>query len=211
MAIKGNHTEYRYMNFSRRRFLGAVAAGTTGLVAPRAYAIVRSGPQPALLPRAMAALQVHGNSIPNRDIIGLADFSVPSRLSRFHLVDVANGRVLSSLLVSHGRGSDPANSGWVQRFSNLPGSNASSGGSFLTGETYRGKHGLSRRLRGLDTENSMALPRGIVIHAASYVDRDMALSQGRIGRSQGCFAFSDEDIRLVMARLGQGRLLFAAK
>lgn len=199
------------MNFSRRRFLGAVAASTTGLVAPRASAIVRTGPQPALLPRAMAALQAHGNSIVSRDVIGIVDFAAPSRAARFQLVDIGNGRVLTSLLVSHGRGSDPGNSGWVQRFSNVPGSNASSSGSFLTGDTYLGKHGASRRLRGLDAENSMAMQRAIVIHAASYVDRDMAISQGRIGRSQGCFAFAEEDIRLVLSRLGEGRLLFAAR
>ena len=199
------------MNLSRRRFIGAVAASTTGLVAPRASAIVRTGPQPALLARAMAALQVHGNSIVHRDLIGIVDFGAPSRSPRFQLVDVGNGRVLTSLLVSHGRGSDPANLGWVQRFSNIPGSNASSNGSFLTGDTYRGKHGLSRRLRGLDPENSLALQRAIVIHGANYVDRDMAMTQGRIGRSQGCFAFAEEDIRLVLSRLGDGRLLFAAR
>ena len=199
------------MNFSRRHFIGAVAAGTAGLAAPRASAIVRTGAQPALLPRAMAALQMHGNSIVHRDVIGIVDFSALSRTPRFHLVDIGNGRVLTTLLVSHGRGSDPGNLGWVERFSNVPGSNASSSGSFLLGDTYRGKHGLSRKLHGLDAANSLAMQRGIVIHAASYVDRELALSQGRIGRSQGCFAVADEDIRLVLACLGEGRLLFAAK
>lgn len=199
------------MNLSRRHFLGAVAAGTAGLISPRAFAAVRSGPRPALLPRAMAALQVHGNSIVQRDVIGIVDFAALSRTPRFDLVDVGNGRVLTTLLVSHGRGSDPGNRGWVEKFSNVPGSNASSSGSFLTGDTYHGKHGRSRKLHGLDAQNSLALERGIVIHAASYVDREMAQSQGRIGRSQGCFALADEDIALVLARLGKGRLLFAAK
>jgi hypothetical protein len=180
------------------------------MVAPRSFAAVRLDDQPSLLPRAMAALNSH-RSIPNRDIVGIVDFSAPSRAPRFHFVDVGNGRVLMTHLVSHGRGSDPANSGWLELFSNRPGSNASSGGSFMTGDTYYGKHGRSRRLIGLDPENSLALSRGIVIHAAEYVSPEYALSQGRVGRSQGCFAVSERAIDEVLARLGPGRLLFAAK
>lgn len=166
---------------------------------------------PLMVQRAVAALDAHGAHISHRDLVGLVDFSQPSREARFHLIDVVGGTVLSSHLVSHGSGSDPANSGWVQRFSNRFGSNASSPGAFLTGTTYYGKHGRSRRLIGLEDANSAALERGIVIHAASYVDEDMARTQGRIGRSQGCFAFSNDDISGVLERLGEGRLLYAVK
>jgi hypothetical protein len=113
--------------------------------------------------------------------------------------------------VAHGRGSDPENSGWAKRFSNRPGSNASSEGAFLTGETYIGKHGRSRRLQGLDPENCNAQERGIVIHQASYVDKTMAENQGRIGRSEGCFAISSADIYEVLTRLPPGTLLFAGR
>ncbi len=146
----------------------------------------------------------------HRDIMTIADFSAASHTPRFHLVNVMSGDV-ATLLVSHGRGSDPANTGWLQQFSNRPGSNASSNGSFLTGQTYCGKHGLSRKLIGLDPGNDAAERRAIVIHAAKYVSRAMATEQGRIGRSQGCFAVSEADLAQVMARLGAGRLLFADK
>ena len=199
------------MKCHRRSFLGAVVAGSAALVAPRGFAAVIAGGQPALLPRAMAALAAHGPAIAHHDMIGIVDFSVPSHLPRFHLVDLGNGRVASSMLVAHGRGSDPANSGWVEKLSNRPGSNASCEGSFLTGETYVGKHGRSRRLCGLDAENSLAESRGIVIHSASYVDGHMALAQGRIGRSEGCFAVSHSEIEGLLAQLGPGRLLFASK
>jgi len=199
------------MNFNRRHFLSAVTASSAGLIASGAFATVRTGDKPALLSHAMAALDKHGSAIRNRDIIGLVDFSAPSRLPRFDLVHIGNGQVLSSYLVSHGRGSDPANSGWAKLFSNRPGSNASSCGSFLTGTTYYGKHGRSRRLHGLDAENSMAAPRAIVIHGASYVTPVMARTQGRVGRSLGCFAVSNTEIDEVLAKLGQDRLLFAWK
>jgi hypothetical protein len=199
------------MEFSRRRLLGAVAAGSAGLFAPRAFAAVVTGFQPDLLPRAIAALDAHRSKVVNRDLIGIVDFSSHSRLPRFHLVDIANGRIDASLLVAHGRGSDPVNSGFVQKFSNRPGSNASSSGSFLTGDTYTGRHGRSRRLIGLDPENSEAWSRAIVIHGANYVDPGLAEAQGRIGRSQGCFAFSYRDIGDVLRRIGPGHLIYASK
>ena len=165
---------------------------------------------PRLFPRAMAALDAHAGSVIHRDRIGVVDFAAASSEPRFHLVDVASGEVTSHL-VAHGSGSDPDRSGWLQRFSNQPDSNASSRGAFLTGAEYTGKHGRSRRLIGLDPDNSMAEPRAIVIHAADYVSAAMAAAQGRIGRSQGCFAFADSALGEIMERLGPGRLIFAWK
>lgn len=199
------------MKFNRRHFLGAMVAGGAGLNSTKAFADVLCGEVPALLPRAMAALDAHAGSILQRDRIGIVNFAAHSRLPRFQLVDVASGKVLRTMLVAHGSGSDPANSGWTERFSNRPGSNASCQGSFVTDETYYGKHGRSRRLRGLDPGNDLAEPRAIVIHAADYVDAGRAASQGRIGRSQGCFALSRDDIDDVLQALGPGRLLFAWK
>lgn len=222
------------MQSGRRQFLGAIAWSAASLLFPRsaANAIAPQPPSfwglipvesdtpaaaaavpdaPALLPRALAAMQLHGNRITDRDVIGIVDFSVASRTPRFQLYDVAQGKVISTHLVAHGKGSDPANSGWVEHLSNRPGSEASCSGAFMTGPTYYGKHGRSRRLFGLDAENNLADSRGIVIHAASYVDNAMAAEQGRIGRSQGCFAVSPSEIAGVLERLGPGRLLFAAR
>jgi hypothetical protein len=224
------------MMSGRRRFLGAIAGTAASVLLPRgASAAVlpettdRSGmngvlpPEslvpdpaqgdaaPALLPRALAALDQHAARISDPGVIGLVDFSVPSRLPRLHIVDVAGGRVLSSHLVAHGRGSDPANLGWAEHFSNRIGSEASCNGSFVVGETYYGHHGRSRRIIGLDPENDQAEVRGIVIHAASYVDPAFVNQYGRIGRSQGCFAVGLNEIAAVLDHLGPGRLLFAAR
>lgn len=199
------------MILDRRRFLGAVAAGSAGLVTPRAFAAVKSGDKPVLLDRAMAALDSHASSILHRDRIGLVDFSVNSGDPRLQIVDVGNGRILATHLVAHGRGSDPHNTGWLKSFSNRPGSNASSRGSFVTGNAYYGKHGRSRRLHGLDAENNNAASRAIVIHSADYVSRSMARSQGRVGRSLGCFTVPKRDIGQVLSLLDEGRMLFAWK
>jgi hypothetical protein len=199
------------MGFSRRRFLAAVAAGSSGLATGRAFAAARVFDQPALLAQAKAALDAHRQHISDSDLIGLVDFSLPSKLPRFQIVDMVGGTVLTTFLVAHGRGSDPANTGWLQHFSNRPGSNASSAGSFITANHYYGKHGASRRLQGVDPENSNAASRAIVIHGADYVSRPMARSQGRVGRSLGCFSVSKRDISQVLSLLGPGRLLFAGK
>ena len=114
-------------------------------------------------------------------------------------------------LVAHGKGSDLGNTGYLQRFSNDPGSNASSRGAYVTATPYYGKHGRSQRLIGLDSENNMALDRAIVIHGANYVDPTMIDEHGRIGRSFGCFAVEDCEISRVMGALGEGRLLYAGK
>jgi hypothetical protein len=61
-------------------------------------------------------------------VIAIADFARPSREERFYLVRTDSGMV-TSYHVAHGRGSDPAHSGYLDRFSNEPGSAASSAGA----------------------------------------------------------------------------------
>jgi hypothetical protein len=161
-----------------------------------------------LLRRALDALQQHHDSISYRDFIGVADFSLPSRAPRFHLVNLADGKVRSHL-VAHGRGSDPAHTGWLERFSNEPRSNATSAGAYRTGSLYLGAHGRSVRLEGLDPTNSNALSRAIVVHGAWYVNKEMIDHSGMLGRSQGCFAVAESSLPEIVARLGPGRLIYA--
>jgi L,D-transpeptidase catalytic domain len=163
-----------------------------------------------LIRRARDALERHRDSISYRDFIGVADFSLPSRAPRFHLVNLADGSVRSHL-VAHGRGSDPSHTGWLERFSNEPHSNATSAGAYRTGSLYVGAHGRSMRLEGLDPTNSNALSRALVVHGAWYVNERVIGYSGMLGRSQGCFAVADSSLPEIMARLGPGRLIYADK
>lgn len=142
------------------------------------------------------------------DIVGVADFAQPSSRPRLHFANLEDGTI-RSFLVAHGRGSDPGHSGWLQNFSNVPGSEATSRGGYLTCEWYRGKYGTSIRLEGLDPDNSHALSRAIVMHPARYVDPTMIDRWGKIGRSEGCFAMAQADFNEALVRLSGGRLLFA--
>jgi hypothetical protein len=198
---------------SRRLFLNLSVAGLASASTLGRAALGRSDPtheqlSPALMRRALDALDRHHQRIPARDFIGIVDFSLPSRAPRLHLVDLANGSVRSHL-VAHGRGSDPSRTGWLKRFSNEPGSNASSAGAYKTGEVYVGTHGRSIRLEGLDPTNSNALSRAIVVHGAWYVSEEMIGHFGMLGRSEGCFAVATSSLAEVMTKLGPGRLLYA--
>jgi hypothetical protein len=201
---------------NRRAFLGSAVLGAAmlgvngRLLSAPVQAIGIKPVNPDILIRASAAFGKHSASITQRDIIAIADFSAPSREPRFHLFNIHNGDT-TTLLVAHGKGSDPTHTGWVQQFSNTPGSEASSSGSYVVGETYFGQHGQSRRLIGLDPENDQAESRAIVIHPAWYVSDAMIREHGKLGRSQGCFAVSEGDIEQVLTRLGTGSLLFADK
>ena len=196
---------------TRRRFLTLAGTGLALAASTRAWAIPRTDGVPKLLlERARAALDREGGRIQHRDRIGIVDFSKPSRDPRFHLIDLAGGSAVT-YLVAHGRGSDPAHRGWVESFSNAPGSYATSEGAYLTGGLYQGKHGRSMRLAGLDAQNSNAEPRAIVVHAAWYVGPEIVREHGKLGRSQGCFAFAEHYLPAVLSQLGAGRLIFAGK
>ncbi len=204
----------------RRQFMQTAIAGGAIFATPSTASEIifvpgignsnNAGPSPLLLNRAKSALDLHKSRVRNRDLLAIADFSKPSRDPRFYLVNLQSGRS-TTFLVAHGKGSDPAHSGWVKSFSNAPGSEATSSGSYIVGEGYVGEHGPSRRLAGLDAQNDQAEARAIVIHPAWYVSQAMIVEQGKIGRSQGCFAFSENDIGQILQRLAPGTLLYADK
>lgn len=188
----------------------------TGFVPTRPIAPVAIATDPAALARynkrvlEVAAQQVSRvrNRLWRADMVGVADFALPSWKPRLHFANLENGTVRSFLL-AHGKGSDLDHTGWLQQFSNLQGSEATSRGAFLTCEWYKGKYGTSIRLVGMDPDNSAALDRAIVVHPAWYVDQSVIEKQGKLGRSEGCFAMSNTDFNEALWHLSGGRLLFA--
>jgi hypothetical protein len=190
------------------------AAGLLGTVAAPAAAQIVTPLKPYIDPklkaRALLALAANRARIPNADVIGIADFSRPSREPRFYIMDLRSG-MLTQHLCAHGRGSDPGHSGWLEYFSNSVGSEATSAGAYLTGDTYFGKYGHSMRLYGLDHTNSNALDRAIVVHSAWYAEPKVVEEYGKLGRSEGCFALPGISHAEAMTRLGSGRLLYADK
>lgn len=207
-------------HYPRRDLIKASILGAGAVLATTAFpraAVSAASPvtsarvvRPELLRAALAALDKHGSGLVHRDRIAIADFAAASSQPRFHFLDLASGRT-TTLLVAHGSGSDPDHTGWLRRFSNDFGSNASSQGAFIAADYYVGKHGRSQRLIGLDPSNNNALGRAIVIHGAWYANADMIRTHGKLGRSQGCFAVGESELAQVFARLGSGSMVYSAK
>ena len=170
-------------------------------------------PRAELLARALAAYQrLAASGRVANPVLTVIDYSLPSSLRRLWVVDPDSRRVLAHEYVAHGRGSnDPADPARAVRFGNQPESHRTSLGTFLTGATYTGQHGLSLELDGLDPGvNDRARARRIVIHPAEYVGAAFrARSGGWVGRSFGCPALAPDVARAVIERIQGGSVLFA--
>lgn len=161
------------------------------------------GLEPALLSAALDARSKLAPAAVSDRLITIIDYREPSGEPRFHLVDLVEPSV-ETLLVAHGRGSDPDHDGFADTFSNTPDSKMSSLGGFVTGETYYGRHGLSLRLHGLEPRNDLAEARAIVIHGADYAHEGRAV----LGRSWGCPALSQSDAQRVIPMIKGGSFLY---
>ena len=186
-------------------------------VAQPVVASVRGGPmidphgvvRKDLMERAHAALDTHGPKISRRDRMYLVDFQKFSGEDRFYEVDLEGGWV-TAYRTSHGRGSDPAHSGFAQRFSNEMDSHMSSIGAYATaGASWGSQQGPNVLLDGLEYSNDRARERAIIIHGADYADPAFLAREGKLGRSYGCFSVSHADLVPLRERMGEGRLLFA--
>ena len=197
----------------RRRFIGGASVALAGLALPaRAFAqpFSISERDRRILDIARREVERAGSALWRRDIAGIADYGTSSADERFHFANLESGTV-RSFLVAHGRGSDPEHTGFLEHFSNQPGSNATSRGAYLTCEWYKGKYGTSIRLEGLDGDNSNALDRAIVMHPADYCAPEHIARWGKLGRSNGCFAMAPADFNKALWHLSGGRLLYADK
>ncbi|MFM5914555.1 hypothetical protein D5I55_02720 [Chakrabartia godavariana] len=198
--------ESRTVNIGRREMLaGSVATAVASFLPSTALAAPADA---RLFEIAKRELDRMGDRIWVKDVVGLADFSLVSAEPRFFVVNLVAGTI-NRYYVTHGRGSDPEHNGWLKGFSNDPGSNATSRGAYLTRNYYDGKHGLSMRLTGLDHDNNNAESRAIVVHGADYANPDLIRTTGKLGRSEGCFAFPQARLVEVIARMGPGRMIFA--
>lgn len=147
-----------------------------------------------------------GKASDGKSILSIADFDLSSKKKRFWIVDLDQEKLLLNTWVAHGTysGGDHATN-----FSNTIESQKSSIGFYVTGEAYRGKHGLSLRLDGMDYGfNSNARQRAIVVHGADYVSQHTIDLLGRLGRSQGCPAVPQELASTVVNTMEGKTVLF---
>ena len=154
-----------------------------------------------------ASVAVAKGDTKNPATLTVIDFSRPSTEKRLWVYDLRSRRLLYEELVAHGKGTG---ANLATTFSNVPESNKSSLGLFVTAEPYLGKNGYSLRLDGLEPGiNDRARDRAIVIHGAPYVDAAAASAQGRLGRSLGCPAVRPAVTRELIDTIKAGSLVFA--
>lgn len=187
---------------------------TEPLFVPAPQALVKLDPQgqirKALLDDALVALERHGDRIARKEQIYLVDFQQHSSKPRLFRLDMTSGEVVA-WRTAHGRNSDPAHTGFAQRFSNVKDSGESSVGAYVTaGMSSGAKHGANVLLDGLDPTNDEARDRAIIVHAADYCEPSFLAREGKLGRSLGCFSLSQADLDVVRPAMDSGRLLFAA-
>jgi hypothetical protein len=158
-----------------------------------------------------AFMAAHPDEV-RKPLLYFVDYGLPSTEPRGYVFDMRALKILEGpFTVAHGRGSSQTRDGIPTRFSNAPGSAATSLGLYLAESTYgfHGKSGgqsyssIGLRLRGVSANfNDNALARGVVAHGAPYV------TAGKAGRSEGCPAMEQERARRILPELADGGMVF---
>jgi hypothetical protein len=107
----------------------------------------------------------------NDDVAFFIDMKIHSGKNRFFIYDLKNNKLIDKGLVAHGSGSETGTEGEL-KFSNTNNSLSTSLGKYCIGTSYNGQFGKAYKLYGLDTTNSNAFERNIVLHKYSKVPYD---------------------------------------
>jgi hypothetical protein len=103
----------------------------------------------------------------NLDYAFVINMRIPSYKKRFFVYNLKRDSIVASGLVAHGTGSETFKGQLV--FSNTPDSRCTSLGKYKVGTSYNGMYGFSYKLTGLDSTNSKAFDRAIVLHGHACV------------------------------------------
>ncbi len=113
----------------------------------------------------------------------LADMSIASGKPRFFVFDLQKNTVIMEGLVAHGR----CNQDWLsgRKYGNAVGCGCTSLGKYKIANAYHGKFGLAYKLNGMDSTNSNAYRRFVVLHSMQCVP-ETAVDPYPICQSDGC-------------------------
>lgn len=99
--------------------------------------------------------------------IFLIDMSIPSGKNRFFVYDISKDSITKTSLVAHGSGDHGFS--LKPTFSNQKESGCTALGKYRIGKSYPGRFGTAYKLYGLDSSNSNAFSRNIVLHGYDCV------------------------------------------
>lgn len=113
----------------------------------------------------------------------LADMGIASGKPRFFVYDLKKHAVSLEGLVTHGR----CNQDWLsgRKYGNAVGCGCTSLGKYKIANAYHGKFGLAYKLNGLDSTNSNAYSRFVVLHSHQCVPEN-PVDPSPICQSDGC-------------------------
>jgi hypothetical protein len=137
----------------------------------------------------------------NTKICFLIDMSIESGRARFFVYDMRADSVLITGLVTHGRCSQ----NWLtgRKYGNTVGCGCTSLGKYRIGNSYSGKFGLAYKLYGLDSSNSNAYNRFVVLHSMQCVPEN-EVSPYPICQSDGCPTVSPGFLKELAAVIDAG-------
>lgn len=112
----------------------------------------------------------------------LIDMGLPANRKRFFIYDLKRDTVFEAGLVTHGN----CNQYWLEgrKYGNDIGCGCTSLGRYKIGNSYQGRFGLAFKLYGLDSTNSNAFQRFVVLHSHSCVPENE--TEENICQSNGC-------------------------
>lgn len=150
--------------------------------------------------KAASAKEFVANNGFNSSFCFMIDMSLESGSNRFFVYDLQKDSILQSGLVTHGR----CNQDWLtgRKYGNEVGCGCSSLGKYKVGISYKGRFGLAYKLHGLDSTNSNAFKRYVVLHSHSCVP-NQEVSPAPICQSDGCPTVSPSFLTQLAVRLDQ--------
>jgi L,D-transpeptidase catalytic domain len=124
--------------------------------------------------------------------------SLPSGKNRFYEFDMKNDSIISTGLIAHGS----CNQNFLAnpKFSNKTGCGCTALGKYKVGYKYKGRFGNAYKLYGLDSSNSNAFKRNIVLHSY-YMVPDKETFPAPICNSLGCAMISPAYISLLASNI----------
>ncbi|MCK5690937.1 murein L,D-transpeptidase catalytic domain family protein [Myxococcota bacterium] len=144
----------------------------------------------------------------------LIDYSLPANKPRMWIIDMRKNKLLAQHFVTHGKKSnDPNNAAMATQFSDKSGSNKTSLGTYIIGNSYDGNYGgpgESTFVRGLeDGLNKNANDRTIRIHPWPNVSDEAAEKYNNIATTEGCFGINEEHAREMVGMVRNGSVMLA--
>lgn len=176
---------------------------------------VPEGMNPIAYEKAILSFRKKSKRISRKDFLAIVDFTQPSSSKRLYVIDLNNDS-FARFLVQHGEGSGQGE--YATQFSNIPDSNMSSLGAYVTGmrkpkcsaetQTACSEFKDAMYLFGMEPTNSNAAGRSIIFHSSADATESWIRDMGQLGLSKGCPAVDPDVAPVLVEKLVGGAFFY---